>query len=174
MKFPDWWEAPEELLEIDGHCGLLAAWAVLRSFGKSTEVSRLVRTCRYTKRYGVFTIDLAACLLEHGLDVSFHSEPDSEIGEFERRGYARAYRIGLQVRPALGLPGLLRERRRGRVPIVIYSTPLNAGHFSPLLSLRHGVLRLPLAEGGTMPENEFLTRWTAPGILRQAVIAGPC
>jgi hypothetical protein len=25
MKFPDWWEAPDELFRIDGHCGLVAA-----------------------------------------------------------------------------------------------------------------------------------------------------
>jgi len=29
IKFPDSWEAPEEFFSIDGHCGLLAAWAVL-------------------------------------------------------------------------------------------------------------------------------------------------
>jgi hypothetical protein len=174
MKFPEWWEAPEELFEIDGHCGLLAAWLVLKYFGKSPEVSRLAKTCRYTKRYGVFTVSLATCLLEHGLQVSFHSDPDSDIGGFERRGYGRARRLGLQMEPALDLPGLLRERRRGRVPIVIYSTSADAGHFSPLLSIRQGVLSLPLAEGGKMPASEFLSRWTANGILRQAVIAGPC
>ena len=24
IKFPDWWEAPDELFRIDGHCGLVA------------------------------------------------------------------------------------------------------------------------------------------------------
>jgi hypothetical protein len=173
MKFPDWREAPEELLEIDGHCGLLAAWTVIRHFGKPTNVPKLVKTCRYTKRYGVFTVSLATCLLEHGLLVSFHSDPDSDIGEFERRGYVRARRLGLQIGPALDLPALLCERRRGRVPIVIYNTSSDAGHFSPLLSLRHDVLRLPLADGGTMLASKFLARWTDPGILRQSVVAGP-
>jgi hypothetical protein len=40
MKFPEWWSAPEELFEIDGHCGLLAAWLVLHLFGKQLEVSQ--------------------------------------------------------------------------------------------------------------------------------------
>ena len=163
MKFPDWGEAPKELLEIDGHCGLLAAWTVLRYFGKSTKVPKLVKTCRYTKRYGVFTVSLATCLLEHGLYVSFHSDPDSDIGEFERRGYVHARRLGLQMGSALDLPTLLRERRRGRVPIVIYSTPYDAGHFSPLLSLHSGVLRLPLANGGTMSRTNSSPDGQLPG-----------
>ncbi len=173
MKFPDWQEAPEELLEIDGHCGLLAAWSVLQYFGKFSEVPKLVKRCRHTKRYGVFTVSLATCLLEHGIQVSFHSDPDSNIGEFERRGYVHARRLGLQMGPALDLPALLRERRRGRLPIVFFNTSSDVGHFSPLLALRRGVLHLPLADGGTMPTSEFLARWTEPGILRQSVIAGP-
>ena len=34
MKLPDSWEAPKEFFSIDGHCGLLAAWAVPHHFGK--------------------------------------------------------------------------------------------------------------------------------------------
>jgi hypothetical protein len=173
MKFPEWLEAPKELFEIDGHCGLLAAWSVLRYFGKPTDVPMLVRTCRHTKRHGVFTVCLATCLKEHGLQVSFHSDPDTNIGEFERRGYTHAHRLGLIVGPALDLPILLRARKRGHIPIVFFNTSSDVGHFSPLLALRHGVLRLPMAEGGTMPLSEFLAGWSAPGILRQSVIAGP-
>jgi hypothetical protein len=173
MKFPEWWEAPEELFEIDGHCGLVAAWLVLRYFGRPTDVSKLVKTCRYTKRHGVFTVSLATCLKEHGLQVSFHSDPDNDIGEFERRGYVHARRLGLHVEPALEVPVLIRERKRGNVPIVFYNTSSNLGHFSPLIALRRGVLRLPLAEDGKMPLSEFLDRWSAPEILRQSIIAGP-
>jgi hypothetical protein len=172
MKFPEWWEAPEELFEIDGNCGLVTAWLVLRYFGKSTDVPKLVKSCRHTKRHGVFTVCLAACLKEHGLQVSFHSDPDNAIGEFERRGYIYARRLGLHVEPALELPDLLRERQRGHVPIVLYNTSSNNGHFSPLLALRSGILRLPMADGETMPLNEFLDRWSDPGILRQSVIVG--
>jgi hypothetical protein len=173
MKFPDWREAPKELLAIDGHCGLLAAWSVLRHFGVPAEVPRLVQGCLYTKRWGVFAISLATCLKVHGLQVSFHSDPDDDIGWWERRGYADARRVGLQMGPALDVQALLRERKRGNVPIVIYSTPFDSGHFSPLLSMRRGVLCLPLADGETMHSSEFLTRWSAPGILRQSVVVGP-
>jgi hypothetical protein len=173
MKFPEWWRAPEELFEIDGHCGLLAAWSVLHHFGKQVEVSQLIAECRYTKRHGVFTVCLAACLKEFGLEVSFHSDPDNQIGGFERRGYAHARRLGLLIEPAVDLPALLRERKRGRVPIVFFNTSSGVGHFSPLLALRGGVLHLPLAEGEGMPPSEFLTRWSSPGILRQCVIVGP-
>jgi hypothetical protein len=173
MKFPEWWEAPKELFEIDGHCGLLAAWSVLRYFGRAIDVPNLVRTCRYTKRHGVFTVGLATCLKEHGLRVSFHSDPDHDIGGFERRIYAHARRLGLQMGPALDLSTLLSERKRGHVPIVFYNASADIGHFSPLLSLRRSVLRLPLAEDGAMHLHEFLARWSAPGILRQAVIAAP-
>jgi hypothetical protein len=173
MKFPELWEVPKELYEIEGHCGLATAWLVLRYFGKSTDVPKLVKTSRHTKRHGVFTVCLAACLKEHGLQVSFHSDPDNDIGEFERRGYVHARRLGLHVEPALEVPVLIRERKRGNVPVVFYNTSSNLGHFSPLLALGHGVLRLPLAEDGKMPLSEFLDRWSAPEILRQSIIAGP-
>jgi hypothetical protein len=64
MKFPEWWKAPEEILKMDGHCGLVAAWPVLHYFGKHISVPEIIASCRYTKRYGVF---LAAGLKEHGL-----------------------------------------------------------------------------------------------------------
>jgi hypothetical protein len=173
MKFPEWWEAPREIHEIDGNCGIIAAWSVLEYFGKPSEVPELTQSCRHTKRHGVFAVCLAACLKQHGLQVSFHSDPDTNIGEWERRGYLRARSLGILVQPAVDLPILLRERRRGRVPIVLYNTSSDQGHFSPLLGVRREILRLPLADDGTMPVSEFLARWTAPEILRQAIIVGP-
>lgn len=142
-------------------------------FWKVPRVPKLVKTCRHTKRHGVFTVCLAACLKEHGLNVSFHSDPDNDICEFERRGYIYARRLGLIVEPALELPVLLSELKRGHVPIVFYNTSSNKGHFSPILALRRGVIRLPLADGGVMPLSEFLNRWSDPGILRQSVIVSP-
>lgn len=171
MKFPDWSLAPEEVLEMDGHCGLLAAWSVLRHFGKRVSVPRLVRACGHTKRHGVFTVGLAAALREHGLRVSFHSDPDHHIGGFEKRCYARARRMGVIAEPALELSAVLSELKRGRIPIVFYNTDSDIGHFSPLLGVRNGVLRLPLADGGKMSEQDFLVKWSEPDILRQCVIA---
>jgi hypothetical protein len=172
MKFPDFSDTPEELLEIDGHCGLLAAWSVLSYFGKQISAARIVASCRYTKRHGVFAVCLTTCLKEHGLRVSFHSDPDDNIGGFEMRGYARGRRLGLIAELAIELPDLLRERKRGRVPIVLFNTDSDIAHFSPLLGIRRNVIELPLAENGSMPVEEFLARWSAPEILRQCVIAG--
>lgn len=170
MKFPDFWDAPQELLAMEGHCGLLAAWAVLRHFGKRISVPKLITACGYTKRHGVFTVGLAAGLKEHGLRVSFHSDPDAHVGGFEKRCYARAHRLGVLSGPALDLPTIFRERKRGRIPIVFYNTPSNVGHFSPLLGIQDGELRLPLADGGKMSQVDFLDGWTEPEILRQCVI----
>jgi len=172
MKFPDWWDAPGELLTIEGHCGLLAAWMVLRHFSKRVSVPKLAKACDYTKRHGVFTVGLAAGLKVHGLRVSFHSEPDNHIGASERRCYTRARRVGVVAQPALELEFLLRERRRGRIPIVFYNMPSNVGHFSPLLGIRGGMLRLPLADDGVMSRDDFLARWSEPYIFRQCVVAG--
>ncbi len=163
MKLPHWSEALAELLAKEGHCGLLAAWTVLPYFRKRTAAARLVEACRYTKRHGVFTVCLAAALREHGLRVSFHSDPDPDAGALERRCYARACRLGIAVGPAIGLAELLRERRRGRLPIVFFNLPSNVGHFSPLLGVRLGALRLPLVDGGTMRVPEFLARWSSQG-----------
>jgi len=170
--FPDWWEAPDELFRIDGHCGLVAAWVVLRCFGKRDSVPNLVEACRYTKRHGVFAVSLAAALKTHGLSVSFHSERDDHIGGFERRCYAYARRLGIVAEAPLALSEVLRRRKRGNIPIVLFNTPAGDGHFSPLLGSRNGTLRLPLADGGKMPESTFIARWSDADILRQCVIVG--
>ncbi|SRR5216683_3580126 len=170
MKFPEWSEVPDELLGMEGHCGLIAAWLVLRYFSKRVSVPKLVAACGYTKRHGVFTVGLASGLKTHGLTVSFHSDPDSHVGGFERRCYAHARRLGILAEPALELDAVLHERRRGRIPIVFFNTPSDVGHFSPLLGVRNRALRLPLADGGEISESDFLVRWSEPDILRQCVI----
>jgi hypothetical protein len=172
MKFPAWWEAPDEILQIDGHCGLVAAWAVLRYFGKRVSVPKLIHVCRYTQRHGVFTVTLAAGLKAHGLSVAFHSDRDTDIGGFEKRCYGYANRLGVSPQPSVDVSYLLRERRRGRIPIVLFNTPEDNGHFSPLLGRRARMLQLPLAEKGEMSEAEFLIRWSEVGILKQCVIVG--
>src|ERR1700730_17361786 len=119
MKLPEWWAAPDEISDMDGHCGLIAAWSVLHHFGKNVSVPRLVSACRYTKRHGVFSVNLAAGLKELGLNVSFHSEPDNDIGGFEMRGYRRLKRLGVPVDSALEVSDLLSLRRHRRIPIVL-------------------------------------------------------
>jgi hypothetical protein len=171
MKFPEWHAAPDELFRIDGHCGLVAAWMVLRHFGKSVAVPNLIQACRYTKRHGVFAVSLAAALKTYGLSVLFHSDPDSRIGGFERSCYAYARRLGIIAQPALELSEVLRQRRIGRIPILLFNTPAGVGHFSPLLGCRNGTLQLPLVDGGGMSKSAFLMKWSEPEILRQCVIA---
>jgi len=169
LQIPNWCEAPEELFAVDGHCGLLATWLALAAHGKTISVPELINACRHTKRHGVFTVSLATALTQWGLTVSFHTDPDLEIGGFERKCYARARRSGVLPQPALTLEQLLNERRRGRLPIVLFNTDSDEAHFSPLLGKRRGKLLLPLSQHGNMSDQEFLMRWSAPGILRQCV-----
>jgi len=169
MKFPEWWKAPEELLDVDGHCGPIAAWSVLHYFGKRVTAAQIMTACRHTKRHGVFAVHLAAGLKELGLQVSFHSEPDNDVGGFEMRGYRRLKRLGVPVENALDLSELLKLRKRRRIPIVLYDKPSQVGHFSIVLGTTRGTLRL--AEGTSMPKEEFIAAWSAPRILRQCVFA---
>lgn len=96
----------------------------------------------------------------------------TKIGEFEKRCYARARSVGLVVEPPVELSFLLRERRLERIPIVFFNTDSDCGHFSPLLGVHNGQLLLPMAEGGTMRIDDFLSKWSAEGINRQCAIAG--
>lgn len=168
--FPHWCQAPKQLLELDSHCGLLAAWSVLRFFGRRVPVLKLIKGCSHTKRHGVFAVALAAGLKGFGLDVAFYTNPDSQIGSFESRCYVRARKVGVIAQPAMNLSTLLKERRRGKIPIVLFNTDSDVGHFSPLLGRRRGNLLLPLAENGEMNVDEFLSRWSEEGILRQCIV----
>lgn len=172
MRLPNWWEAPRALLDTDGHCGLLAAWMVLRHFGKRVSARAVTEDCRYTKRHGVFTIGLATCLKLHGVHVSFHTDPDPAIGGYEKRCYARAAQLGIHPGPAIDLAALGLAVRQGQVPIVLFNSETGVGHFSPLVGLRKGRVELPLADGESIRKSTFLTRWSEQGINRQCVIAG--
>lgn len=102
--------------------------------------------------------------------MAFHSDPDLEVGGFERRCYARARRLGVLPQSALNLDRLLTEVHQGHLPIVLFNTDSEVAHFSPLIGFTNGRLQLPLAQGDGMSDGEFLMRWSAPGILRQCVI----
>jgi len=170
MDFPDYSDAPASLLAADGHCGLLAAWTVLRYFGMRPSAAKLTKACGYTRRHGVFTIGLASALAEHGLAVEFYSQPDPRPKPIERRLYSRARRLGVAVRPATSLERLLSAIDRDHVPIVFYNTPDDVGHFSALLGSRRGRLLLPNTSTGSVSVDEFYRGWRQPGILRQAII----
>jgi hypothetical protein len=64
------------------------------SLWEAHSVPKIANACGYPERYGAFTVGFAVGLKEHGLRVSFHSDPDSDIRAFEKRYYVRARRIG--------------------------------------------------------------------------------
>jgi hypothetical protein len=156
LQLPDWRGAPKSLLEIDGHCGLLAAWMVIRHFRKRVSTESLIKACSYTRRHGIFSVGLAAGLKAHGLQVSFHTQPDPEIGSFERRCYSKAARIGIHPQLPLDLSSILQMISTGAIPIVLFNTKSDVGHFSPLMGTHQGVLELPLADGDRMRMSDFL------------------
>jgi hypothetical protein len=170
MTLPSVHEAPIRLWSVEGNCGLLVAWVVLRHFGLRTSCTSLIRSCGHTRRYGVFTIALASALQERGLHVTFHSDPDPDIKPTERRFYGKAKRLGIPVLSGQSLNALLQHVRKRRVVIVFYDTPEGEGHFSALLGERRGHLILPQSDSGHMPRGTFLRAWRAPGIARQCIV----
>lgn len=146
LNLPNWWEAPSGLLETDGHCGLLATWIVLRHFRKRVSVGSVREGCQLTKGHGIFTVGLATCLKMHGLQVSFHTDPDPQIGSFEKHCYGRAASLGIHPHPALELSALSITLRRGCIPIILFNSESDVGHFSPSVGIRSGSVILPLAD----------------------------
>lgn len=171
QSLPCYSDAPLALLAVDGHCGLLAAWVVLRHFHKRVSSAKLIKQCAYTRRYGVFTIGLACALAESGLRVAFHTEFDSDPKPLERQLYGRARRLRVAILPAADISTLVAASRHGDLPIVHYEARDGAGHFSPLFGARGRTLLLPHDEQGGLRLSEFERAWSAPGICRQAVVA---
>jgi len=171
MHFPSYADAPGRLLAADGHCGLLAAWTVLRHFGKTPSSARLIRACRYSRRHGIFTIGLATGLARHGLSVQFYSQRDPRPAPLERSLYRLARRLGIAIRPATTLTRLIKTIDQGGIPVVFWNTQDDVGHFSPLLGIRRGHVVLPNTSTGSLSVAEFQRGWRHPGILRQAIVA---
>ena len=170
MGLPDWSDAPGKLIGLDGNCGPLAAWTVLRHFGIRTSATSLIRSLRYS-RSGVFTIGIAVALAEHRLQVEFLSDPDPDVQPMERRLYARARRLGVEFRPAVGIRQLTVALRQGRHPIVFYRAIDGEGHFSPVAAISNGFVELPHDNRGRLSVARFRIAWREPGFLRQTVIA---
>lgn len=162
--------APDVLKKLDGNCGPITAWVVLRHFGITASASRLIKSCGYTPEYGVSTIGLAVALREHGLEVLFHTEPDPKPTLAEKELFIKALHLGIPVCNAVSLRVLLRHASHGDVPIVLYDTRGGDAHFSPLIGVRGDNLLLLHERGGLLSRREFLKRWKATGILRQSII----
>jgi hypothetical protein len=170
-QFPGYYEAPRALFALDGNCGPMSVWLLLRHFHKRTSFQQITQFCRYTQRHGTFTIALALALREHGLSVSFHTEEDPDPMPIERRLYKTAERSGVVIGKALQVKELLDRIRSGEVAIVCFETDAGEGHFSPLIGVKRRKLVLPYTDQGKMDIEEFERRWTAPGICRQCVFA---
>ena len=120
---------------------------------------------------GVFTIGIAVALAEHRLQVEFLSDPDPDVQPMERRLYARARRLGVEFRPAVGIRQLTVALRQGRHPIVFYRAIDGEGHFSPVAAISNGFVELPHDNRGRLSVARFRIAWREPGFLRQTVIA---
>ena len=164
-------EAPRVLLELDGNCGPMSVWLLLRYFRKRTSAERIIRLCRYTKRHGTFTIALALALKEQGLRVWFHTEEDPAPMRIERILSRMAERAGVGMGGPLQVDDLIHCVRGGAVGIVSFDTDEGTGHFSPIIGVRKRRLILPYTEQGSMDADEFEKKWAAPGICKQCLFA---
>jgi hypothetical protein len=170
-EFPGYYEAPLALFALEGNCGLMSVWLLLRHFHRRTSSERIIRLCRYSRRQGTFTIGLAIALREHGLRVTFHTDKDPAPMPIERRLYKTASKLGIVVEDALKVSEILDRVRCGEVAIVSFDTDDGDGHFSPLIGAKGRRLVLPYTENGIMDVEEFESRWTAPAICRQCILA---
>jgi len=170
ISFPSYFDAPNKLLQLDSNCGLVTAWSILKYFKKRTSSAKLIELCCHTKKHGTFTIALAVALKKHGLNVSFFSEYDPNQHLIERRNYIIAKKIGINIQPAINLDLLLNNINSNNLAVVLYNTPENNGHLSPLLGNDRNNLILPFSDEGFMTKQEFLIRWNEPEIYRQSLI----
>jgi hypothetical protein len=170
-QFPSYYQAPMALLALDGNCGPICVWGMLRHFHKRRSSERIIRLCRHTKRHGTFLIALAVALREHGLRVQFYTEEDPAPTPLERRLYKAAAKLGIEVGEALPLNELLARIRGGEVALVSFDVDAENSHYSPLIRVSRGHLILPYTERGRMRIEEFEERWAAPGICRQCAFA---
>jgi hypothetical protein len=169
--FPRESDAPKALVDLEGGCGPIALWMVLRHFRIRTDSARIIRACRYSTRSGVFTVGMAVALAEHGLSVAFHTRRDRHRKKPEMILYPRARQLGVAIRPAIGVASLVATISAGAIPIVFYRHGRGVGHFAPLTGFRRGALVLPNTETGRLSVSQFRRAWRKPGFLQQCVIA---
>jgi len=162
--------APRRLLALREHCGPLAVWCALRVFRRRASSEQIIRATAHTENEGVFTIAMATALHQHGLQVSFHSEPDPAPKPTERSHYRIARHEGIPIGEPLSVETMLEFAERGLMPIVLYDTPSGDAHFSPLVGEEGGKLLLPYSEKGLMSRAEFETARSAEEVLCQSVV----
>lgn len=170
--FPALADVPRELRVLEGGCGAVAVWQVLRSFGLSVSSSQILEACRFESGVGTYPIALAAALARFGLRVSFLGDPDPDPQAIERELYEEAARLGVTFGDAVSLVDLDAMSSAGAKSIVLYHTGDDEqyGHLTPVLGVYYDEVVAP-NEGDGLMVAEMERRRQAPGILRQCVVA---
>lgn len=162
---------PLGLQELDSGCGVVAAWMALRACRKRVAWRKLAELCLYKKGTGSFAISIAVALKKCGLPVTFCTDPDPDKQPKEIVGYRTAKKLGIPIRRALELREL-REALRAKTVIVLFNTRNGDGHFSPVLSIDNAAIWFTYSDEPVLSLRVFRSRWTAPRVCRQAIIAG--
>lgn len=102
-SFPRPIDAPDSLRILDGSCGPMSAWQVLKYFGQDVSTEQVLSASRFDVVDGVYAIGIAVALAEFGLRVSFFSDPDTDCGLVEQSLYARASARGVSFNPGVRL-----------------------------------------------------------------------
>lgn len=168
--FPSYWDAPSQLLMLDGCCGLVTAWGLLKYFKRRASVAKLIKACRYTQKHGTFMIALAVAFQEFGLSVTFYSDFDPDPSLIERRCFLIADRVGIRIEPSIRLNALLTQISSRSIPVALFNTLEGHGHISPLLGVEGRNVILPYSEEKLMPKRVFLKQWNEPEIFRQCMV----
>jgi hypothetical protein len=170
MSFPALHAIPHELFAVEGNCGPIAAWMALRHFRKRVAVGRLIKLCRHTKKYGTFTVSIAVALRQCGLSPVFHTEEDSQMTRIEIASYRAASALNIPILPPPSFDQLRLLVQLGAFVIVVLDAEDGQGHFSPVTSISDQEIVFPYGNEERLPLPTFFTRWSAPGVLRQAVV----
>ena len=170
MSFPTLRDIPPELFAIEGNCGPIAAWMALRHFRKRVAIARLIKLCRHTKKYGTFTVSIAVALKHCGLSPVFHTEDDSQMTRIEIASYRAALALAVPILPPLSVDQLRLQVQSGAFAIVFFDAEDGQGHFSPVTSISDQEIVFPYGNEERLSLPTFLTRWSAPGVHRQAVV----
>lgn len=116
-------------------------------------------------------IALAVALSEHGLNIRFYSDNDSEPNLIEVESYKIANQIGVEISNSISINKLISQMTPHSIPIVLYNTDENNGHITPLIGVEKELLYLPYSDDGKMFKKEFIKRWDEEGILKQCIVA---
>lgn len=164
-------QIPAGLQELESGCGVVSAWMALRACRKRVAWRRLAELCRHSKRTGTFAISIAVALKKCGLPVTFCTDPDPDKQPKEIVGYRIAKKLGIPIRRALEIREL-KEALREKTVIVLFNARNGDGHFSPVLSIDNAAISFAYNDEPVLSLRVFRSRWTAPQVCRQAIIAG--